>query len=58
MTQKMKPARDPWRDLVKTKETNQVEIDEVLVRFSIEDRSAQALKKALIARIAELVPDR
>ena len=58
MTQKTKPTRDPWKEMIRHRENNQVDLDEVLVQFSVEERSAQALKKALIARMAELARDR
>jgi hypothetical protein len=58
MTQKSKSVRDPWREMSRHDENDQVELDEVLIRFSIEDPNAKALKKALIARVAELARDR
>jgi hypothetical protein len=57
MAQKTKPTHDPWKEMIRHRENNQVDLDEVLVRFSIEERGAQALKKALIARMAELARD-
>jgi hypothetical protein len=54
MAQKSKSAHDPWKEMSRHRENNQVNLDEVLVRFSVEDGSARALKKALIARMAEL----
>ena len=58
MMQNKKPVHDPWRELVRTKETNQVELDEVLSRLSVDERNVQALKKALIARVDHLIRTR
>jgi len=58
MAQKGRPNRDPWKEMSRHRENNQVDLDEVLVRFSIEDRNAQALKKALLARMSELARER
>ena len=52
MAQKEKPVRDPWRELAKG--TRQVDLDEVLARLAIEERTAQALKKALMERVDRL----
>ena len=48
-----KPVRDPWKELAKG--ARQVDLDEVLSRLSIEERTAQALKKALIDRVERLM---
>jgi hypothetical protein len=58
MAQKDKSVRDPWREMSRRNETDQVEINEVFIRFSLEDSNAKALKKALIARVTELARDR
>jgi len=58
MALKTRPTHDPWKELAHERENNQVNLDEVLVRFSMEDRNAQALKKALLARMAELARER
>lgn len=58
MAQKPKPANDPWNEMSRHRENNQVDLGEVFIRFSIEDRSVQSLKKALIARMAELARER
>ena len=58
MAQKTKPVRDPWKELTREQENDQVELDEVLLHFHIEDGSAQALKKALIARVSQLTRSR
>ncbi len=54
MAQKKGSVHDPWKDLSRDDDNDQVELDEVLLRFHMEDGSAQALKKALIARGARL----
>jgi len=58
MAHKAKPVRDPWKEMSHEQENDQVELDEVLLRFHIEDGSAQALKKALIARLSQLTRSR
>ncbi len=58
MAQKNKTVRDPWREMTREQENDQVELDEILRRFHVEDGSAQALKKALIARVTQLTRSR
>lgn len=58
MAQKSKAFRDPWREMSREQENDQVELDEVLRRFHVEDGSAQALKKALLARVTQLTRTR
>ncbi len=52
MAQQDRSARDPWKEL--SKGTRQVDLNEVLTRLSVEERTAEALKKALIARVDRL----
>lgn len=53
MVSKKAPVRDPWREMAR--EMRQVELDEVLYRLAIEERKAQALKKALMERVERLM---
>jgi hypothetical protein len=58
MARKSKSTYDPWKEMSRNRGNDQVELDEVLVQFEMGNRGARALKKALVARMAELASDR
>lgn len=54
MAEKVIVQGDPWEKLAARKGVRQLRLGEVLPLLSVDSRSAQALKKALLARVTRI----
>jgi len=54
MAQKGVLQRDPWKELAARKGNRQVELGEILSCLSVEQRTGETLKKALVQRVTRL----